>query len=64
MVAHRDPDRLFEIDLYVANSMTGLIIETIQKPCQALESIWIEAKEVKGPSIVVRNGFWVVLFHT
>jgi hypothetical protein len=54
IVALRRPDRLCKIDLYVTSSMTGPIVEVIQKPCQALESIRIT---VKDASILVRNGF-------
>jgi hypothetical protein len=57
VVALRRPDRLCEIDFDVTNSMTGSIVELIQKPCQALESIRIRVKDAKGPSIVVRNAF-------
>jgi hypothetical protein len=57
MVALRYPDRLCEIDLDVTSSMTGSIVESIQKPCQALESIRITVKDATGPSILARNAF-------
>jgi F-box-like len=57
VVALRRPDRLCEINLDVKNSMTGSIVEVVQKPCRALESIRIRVKDAKGPSIVVRNAF-------
>ena len=58
MVALRRPDRLCEIDLQVTSSMTKSIVEAIQKPCQALECIWITVKDASGPSsIIVRNAF-------
>ena len=56
-VALRHPDRLCEIDLDLTNSMTGSIVEVIQKPCPALESIRIRVIDAKGPSILVRNAF-------
>jgi hypothetical protein len=57
MVALRRPDRICKIDLDVTSSMTGPIVEAIQKPCQALESIRIAVRDATGPSILVRNGF-------
>jgi hypothetical protein len=56
MVALRHPDRLLEIDLYVTSltsSMTGPIIEMMQKPCQELESIRIgvQDSDAMGPGI-------------
>jgi hypothetical protein len=56
-VALRRPDRLCEINFDVTKSMTGSIVEVIQKPCQALESIRIRVIDAKGPSMVVRNAF-------
>ena len=43
-VAFRYPDRLRTIYLEVTSSITGSIDEAIQKPCEALESIWITVK--------------------
>jgi F-box-like len=57
VVALLHPDRLCKIDLDVTSSMTGSIVEAIQKPCQALESIRIRVRDVTGPSILVRDGF-------
>jgi F-box-like len=51
------PDRLRTISLEVTSSTTGSIVEAIQKPCDALESIRITVKEATGPSILVRNAF-------
>jgi len=62
MIAFRPPDRLREISLNVPSSVIGPIVELIQKPCQALESIRITANDATGPSILVHNTFhfWVV----
>jgi hypothetical protein len=57
VVALRRADRLCEINFDVTNSMTGSIVEVIQKPGQALERIRIRVKDAKGPFIVVRNAF-------
>jgi hypothetical protein len=59
VVALRHPDRLSEIDLYVTSSMTGPIIEMMQKPCQELESIRIgvQYSDAMGPSRVTHNAF-------
>ena len=57
MNALRHPDRLCKIDLNVTSSMTGLIVEAIQKPCQVLEDIRITVSDAEGPSILVRNAF-------
>jgi hypothetical protein len=57
LVALRRPDRLCEIDLQVTSSMTGSIVEMIQKPCQALESICITVKDATGPPLLVRKAF-------
>ena len=57
MNALRHPDRLCKIDLDVTSSMTGSIVEAIQKPCQVLEGIRITVYDAQGPSILVRNGF-------
>ena len=51
------PNRLRAIYLEVTSSMTGLIVEAIQKPCEALESIQITVRDAHGPSILVRNAF-------
>ena len=37
MAAHHHPDRLLEIDLYVACSMTGPVIGMMKKSCHELE---------------------------
>jgi hypothetical protein len=57
MVAFRRPDRLREISLNVPSSIIGPIVEVIQKPCQALESIRISVNDATGPSILVRDAF-------
>ena len=57
MVALRHPDRLCEIDLHVTSSMLATIVEVIQKPCQALESIRITVDAPTGSSMLVRNAF-------
>ena len=57
VVALHRPDRLCEISFDVKNSMIGSIVEAIQKPCQALESIRITIIDATGPSKLVRNGF-------
>jgi hypothetical protein len=57
MIAFRRPDRLREISLYMPSSIIGPIVEVIQKPCQALESIRISVNDATGPSILVRNAF-------
>ena len=57
VVALSHPERLCTIDFDVTSSMTGSIVEAIQKPCQALESIWIGVRDATGPSILVRNAF-------
>ena len=55
--ALRHPDRLCNIDLNVTSSMTGLIVEAVQKPCQVLEGIRITVNDAEGPSNLVRTGF-------
>ena len=57
MVALRHPDRLCEIDLHVTSSMLASIVEVIQKPCQALESIRITVDAPTEPSMLVRKAF-------
>jgi hypothetical protein len=57
MVALRRPDRLCQIDLDITSSMTGPIVEMVQKPCQALESIRITVNDTTRPSILVHNPF-------
>ena len=57
VVALRHPDRLCSIDLEVTSSMTGSIVEVIQKPCQALGSIRITVRDSTESSILVRNAF-------
>jgi hypothetical protein len=57
IVAFRHPDRLYKIELYVTSSIIGSIVEAIQKPCQALESIQITVRDATGPSIPFRNAF-------
>ena len=50
MAALRCPDRLCEIDLRVTSSMLASIVEVMQRPCQALESIRITVEAPTGPS--------------
>ena len=57
VVALHRPDRLCEIYLDVTSSMTRPIVEAIQKPFRALESIRITVRNATGPSILVRNAF-------
>ncbi|KAH9991028.1 hypothetical protein BJV77DRAFT_560787 [Russula vinacea] len=57
VVALRRPDRLCEIHLDVTSSVTRPIVEAIQKPFRALESIRITVRNATGPSILVRNAF-------
>ena len=57
VVALRRPDRLCDINLDVTSSMAGPIVEAIQKPFRALESIRITVRNATGPSILVRNAF-------
>ncbi len=60
VVALRHPDRLCEIDLGVTSSMTGPIVDMIQKRCQALEGIRIKVEELEdatNPSILIQNAF-------
>ena len=57
VVALRRPDRLCDINLDVTSSMAGPIVEVIQKPFRALESIRITVRNATGPSILVRNAF-------
>jgi hypothetical protein len=57
VVALRHPDRLCKIDLQVTSSMAGSIVEAIQRPCQALESICITVKNATGPPLLFRNAF-------
>src|SRR6266446_9267659 len=57
MVALRHADCLCDIDLYVTRAMTRPIVEMIQKPCQALESIQITVSDVTGPSILFHDAF-------
>ena len=51
------PDRLCSIDLDVTSSMTGPIVEAIQKPCREVESILVTVNDAKGPSMPVCNSF-------
>jgi hypothetical protein len=62
MVALRHPDRLMDIDLCVTSSMTGPIIEMMQKPCQEPESIRIgvQDSDAMRPSWVAHNAFFGV----
>ena len=55
MVALRRPERLCEIDLDVTSSMTSLMVETIQKPCQVLERIRIKVQDATRSPILVHN---------
>lgn len=58
LVALRCWDRICDINLSVTSSMTGSIVELIQKPCPALEKIRLTVKDSKGPSnIPVRDAF-------
>ena len=57
MFALRRPDRLCQIDLHLTSSMLASIVNVIQKPCQALESIRITVKAPTGSSMLVRNTF-------
>ena len=50
MVALRYPDRLLEIDLYVTSSITGPIIEMMQKTCQELETIRMYHQALRSTS--------------
>ena len=54
-VALCHPERLCEIHLHVTSSMVAPIVEVTQKPCQALEVIWITVKDQTGPSVLVGN---------
>ena len=57
MAAPRQPDRLCKINLDVASSMTGPIVEMIRKRCQALEGIRIKVGDTTNPSILIQNAF-------
>src|SRR6266403_603753 len=57
ILALHHPDRLSKIDLQVTSSMTGPIVETMRRPCLALESIRIKVTDTMGPSILVRSSF-------
>ncbi len=50
LVALRCPDRICEINLTLTSSMTGPIVELIQKPCPALEKVRITVKDAMGLS--------------
>lgn len=55
--ALRHLDRIWQVELYVTNSMTRSLAEMIQTPCQALESISITVEDAIGASIPVPNAF-------
>ena len=57
MVALHHPERLCEIDLHVTSSMLAPIVQVVQKPCQALESIRIIVEAPTGPSILACDEF-------
>lgn len=50
VVALRCSDRICGINLSVTNSMTGSMVELIQKPWPALEKIRLTVKDAMGPS--------------
>jgi hypothetical protein len=49
LVALRCSDRICDINFSVTSSMTGSIVELIQKPCPALEKIRLTVKDAMGP---------------
>ncbi|KAI0272107.1 hypothetical protein BGY98DRAFT_1002546 [Russula aff. rugulosa BPL654] len=58
LVALRCSHRICDINLSVTSSMTGSIVELIQKPCPALEKIRLIVKDAMGPSTIpVHNAF-------
>ena len=57
LVALRRPDRLCEIVLDVISSMTGLMVETIQKQCKILERIRITVQDTTGSPLLVHGAF-------
>ena len=58
LVALRCSHRICGINLSVTSSMTGSIVELIQKPCPALEKIRLIVKDAVGPSTIpVHNAF-------
>ena len=57
VVALRRPDRVCKLDFDVTSSMAESIVEVIQKPYQALESIGITVKDTTRSSIPVHNAF-------
>lgn len=52
LVALRCSDRICDINLTVTGSMTGSIVELIQKPCRVLEKFRLTVKEAMGPSSI------------
>ena len=57
-VALRCSDRICDINLRMTSSMTGSIVELIQKPCPTLEKIRLTVKDAMGPSnIPIHDAF-------
>jgi hypothetical protein len=58
LVALRYSDRICDINLSLTSSMTGPIVELIQKPCPALKKIRLTVKDAMGPSdMLVHDAF-------
>ena len=55
--AFSDLDRIGQVELYATSSMTGLLAEMIQKPCQALESISVTVEDANGTFIPPHKAF-------